>query len=103
MQAGILASVPHYFSDTKDTTSTKAFGLNNFILWSLYVAAIINESMPSVRPWVKNRLLIIARDTGIQQAILLAKLLDQDVYLNPWTTISRIDQGDIDYVMDLGI
>jgi hypothetical protein len=83
MRAGILASVPQTNPDPL-IHGTATHSLSYYIMWPLYLVAVMDLTTNEVRCWVAQRLRSIAREVGIQQAGVMADFLDRKEPLDPW-------------------
>jgi hypothetical protein len=88
MQADILASVPqHTLSSLIDNPSSLVEGSRGyFILWPLYMAGVMDLTTQPIKTWVIGRLRAIAVQVGIQQATVLADILEQHRHVAAWDT-----------------
>jgi hypothetical protein len=88
MQADILASIPQTtrlerrFNPVSLIDSSKGY----FILWPLYLAGSMHMSTPETKAWVINRIKIVADDVGIEQARVLADVMEHNKPIYAWAT-----------------
>jgi hypothetical protein len=88
MQADILASIPsHMPSNLHDRpTSLMESSRGYFVLWPLYMAGVMDLTTQPIKTWVVERLRAIAKQIGIQQANVLAAIIEEHKYVAAWDT-----------------
>jgi hypothetical protein len=88
MQADILATIPsHVPSDiTNRSTTLMEASRGYFVLWPLYMAGVMDLATLPIKIWVIGRLRAIASQTGIQQARVLADILEHHRHVTAWDT-----------------
>jgi len=57
-----------------------------FVLWPLYLVAVMDMTTQPIRKWAIARLRSIGESVGLRQAIVLADSLDGRMHIAPWDT-----------------
>lgn len=88
MQADILASIPSHMPSTLQDKRTSLMEASRgyFVLWPLYMAGVMDLATQPIKTWVIGRLKAIAKIIGIQQAIVLAEILEEHRHVAAWDT-----------------
>ncbi|KAL3421177.1 hypothetical protein PVAG01_07622 [Phlyctema vagabunda] len=74
------------YTELEDPTNASALlGTRGyFVLWPLYLVGSMDLSTPEIRAWVANRLRLLADETGIKQAAVLAEFVGRYQVISAW-------------------
>ncbi|KAG0649208.1 Uncharacterized protein D0Z07_4537 [Hyphodiscus hymeniophilus] len=88
MQADILASIPSHLPEdfAQRMPSLMEASRGYFVLWPLYMAGVMDLATQPTKNWVIGRLRAIASRSGIQQATVLADILEEHRHIAAWDT-----------------
>jgi hypothetical protein len=81
----ICSSTPYFLEGGfKNPQSTKKAAAGNLLLYPLYSAGSISNASPALISWVTGRLMFIWNEMGIQQAAIMAELINTGRSLDDW-------------------